>query len=60
MLNDTEKLNKLLDIDEGARYIGEFAPDLNPYIEKLIWDVYLIKKVKKQSENFNKYDIINV
>ena len=60
MLNDTEKLNKLLDIDEGARYIGEFALGLNPYIEKPIWDVYLIKKVKKQSENFNKYDIINV
>ncbi len=30
--NDTERLNKILDIDEGARYIGEFAIGLNPHI----------------------------
>lgn len=44
--NDTEKLNKLLDIDEGARYIGEFAFGLNPYIEKPIGDVLFDEKVK--------------
>jgi aminopeptidase len=30
--NETEKLNKILDTDEGARYIGEFAIGVNPYI----------------------------
>jgi aminopeptidase len=32
----SEKLNQLLDIDEGARYLGEFAFGLNPYIERPI------------------------
>ena len=31
--NDTERINKLLDTDEGARYVGEFALGFNPYIE---------------------------
>ena len=30
--NDTERINKVLDIDEGARYIGEFAIGVNPYV----------------------------
>lgn len=29
---NTEHLNKVLDTDEGARYIGEFALGFNPYI----------------------------
>lgn len=33
--NDTTALNEILDIDEGARYIGEFAIGLNPYITKV-------------------------
>jgi aminopeptidase len=32
----SEKLNQLLDIDEGARYLGEFAFGLNPYIKRPI------------------------
>lgn len=28
----SEKLNEILDIDEGARYVGEFALGLNPFI----------------------------
>lgn len=44
--NDTEKLNKILDIDDGARYIGEFALGLNPYIDKPIGDVLFDEKVK--------------
>lgn len=43
--NDTERLNKLLDIDEGARYIGEFALGLNPYIKRPIGDVLFDEKV---------------
>lgn len=30
--NDTEKLNKIFDTDEGSRYVGEFAIGVNPYI----------------------------
>lgn len=30
--NDNEAINKIFDIDEGARYIGEFAIGVNPYI----------------------------
>src|SRR3954471_7428127 len=30
--NETEKLNKILDSDAGARYIGEFSLAFNPYI----------------------------
>ena len=28
--NDTERINQILDTDEGARYIGEFAIGVNP------------------------------
>lgn len=30
--NDTERINKFLDVDEGARYFGEFAIGINPYV----------------------------
>ncbi len=30
--NDSRRINKLLDTDAGARYIGEFALGCNPYI----------------------------
>lgn len=30
--NDNERINQLLDTDEGARYFGEFAIGVNPYI----------------------------
>lgn len=30
--NNTDMLNKVFDIDDGARYVGEFAIGLNPYI----------------------------
>lgn len=30
--NDNEKINALLDTDEGARYFGEFAIGVNPYV----------------------------
>lgn len=44
--NDTENLNKILDIDEGARYIGEFAIGVNPYIEKPMKDTLFDEKIK--------------
>ena len=44
--NDTDELNAILDSDEGARYIGEFAIALNPYIEKPIGDTLFDEKIK--------------
>ena len=43
--NDTEKLNAILDTDDGARYIGEFAFGVNPYITKAIGDVFFDEKM---------------
>lgn len=44
--NDNEELNRILDTDEGARYIGEFAIGLNPYVEKPIGDTLFDEKIK--------------
>lgn len=45
--NGKEKeLNEILDTDEGARYIGEFALGLNPYVEKPIGDTLFDEKIK--------------
>lgn len=44
--NQTEKLNAILDTDEGARYIGEFSIGLNPYIEKPMKDTLFDEKIK--------------
>ncbi|MBN2049272.1 MAG: aminopeptidase [Spirochaetales bacterium] len=32
--NNTKRINEILDTDEGARYIGEFALGCNPYIDQ--------------------------
>jgi len=44
--NNNEELNRILDTDEGARYIGEFAIGLNPYVEKPIGDTLFDEKIK--------------
>lgn len=44
--NDTTKLNQLLDTDEGARYIGEFALGVNPYITTPMKDTLFDEKIK--------------
>lgn len=44
--NDTEKLNKVLDTDEGARFIGEFALGVNPYITTPMKDTLFDEKIK--------------
>jgi aminopeptidase len=41
----TEELNKVLDTDEGARYIGEFALGVNPYITKPMLDILFDEKI---------------
>lgn len=43
--NNTEKINALLDCDEGARYIGEFALGVNPYILKPMKDILFDEKI---------------
>jgi len=44
--NDTEKINKVFDTDEGARYIGEFSIGVNPYIEKPMKDTLFDEKIR--------------
>lgn len=43
--NDTERINKIFDTDEGARYIGEFAIGVNPYITKAMKDILFDEKI---------------
>jgi len=43
--NDTERINKVLDTDEGARYIGEFALGVNPYIVRPMNDTLFDEKI---------------
>ena len=42
---DDDKLNKALDVDEGARYFGEFALGVNPYITKPMLDTLFDEKI---------------
>lgn len=43
--NHTEKLNAILDTDEGARYVGEFAFGVNPYIISPMGDILFDEKI---------------
>ena len=43
--NKTKELNEILDTDDGARYIGEFALGLNPNIKNTIGDTLFDEKV---------------
>jgi len=43
--NETERINKIFDTDEGARYVGEFSIGLNPYIEKPMKDTLFDEKI---------------
>ncbi|NLK75074.1 MAG: aminopeptidase [Clostridiales bacterium] len=43
--NDTTRINHVLDTDEGARYIGEFAIGVNPYILKPMKDTLFDEKI---------------
>ena len=44
--NDTKRINEIFDTDEGARYIGEFAIGVNPYITKPMKDILFDEKIK--------------
>ncbi len=41
----TDKLNEILDTDEGARYIGEFAIGVNPKIQEPMLDILFDEKI---------------
>ncbi len=43
--SNTTKLNEVLDADEGARYVGEFAIGLNPYITRPMKDILFDEKI---------------
>ncbi|MFC5652142.1 aminopeptidase [Paenibacillus solisilvae] len=43
--NQTAKLNEILDMDEGARYIGEFSLGFNPYILDPMKDILFDEKI---------------
>ena len=41
----TDKLNEVLNADEGARYVGEFAIGFNPYCTKPMKDILFDEKI---------------
>ncbi|MCM3587911.1 aminopeptidase [Mesobacillus maritimus] len=43
--NDTDRINKIFDTDEGARFIGEFAIGVNPYILHPMQDILFDEKI---------------
>jgi aminopeptidase len=43
--SDTKRLNEILDSDDGARYIGEFAIGFNPYVTKPMLDILFDEKI---------------
>jgi len=42
---DNEKLNEIFDTDAGARFVGEFAIGVNPYITKPMGDILYDEKI---------------
>ena len=43
--NNSDRLNQILDTDEGARYIGEFAIGVNPFILEPMLDTLFDEKI---------------
>lgn len=43
--SDTQRINEIFDTDEGARYVGEFAIGVNPYITSAIKDTLFDEKI---------------
>jgi aminopeptidase len=43
--NDAARINRVLDIDEGARYVGEFALGLNPHISRVMKESLFDEKI---------------
>ena len=47
--NDKERLEKVFNTDEGARYVGEFAIGVNPYITKPMNNILFDEKLQALS-----------
>lgn len=43
--NNTDRINDIFNTDEGARYIGEFAIGVNPYIKHPMQDILFDEKI---------------
>jgi aminopeptidase len=43
--NETEKLNRILNSDAGARYVGEFSLGFNPFILRPMRDILFDEKI---------------
>ncbi len=43
--NETERINRIFDTDEGARYVGEFSLGVNPFIDKPIKETLFDEKI---------------
>lgn len=43
--NDTKAINEVFDTDEGARYVGEFAIGVNPYVTRAMGDILFDEKI---------------
>ena len=43
--NDDKRINEVFDTDEGARYVGEFAIGVNPYILNPMKDILFDEKI---------------
>ncbi len=43
--NNTPKATALFNLDEGARYVGEFAIGVNPYVTRPIGDILFDEKI---------------
>ena len=43
--NDTDRINQIFDTDEGARYVGEFAIGVNPFITEPMQDILFDEKI---------------
>ena len=43
--NDTDRIDQVFDTDDGARYVGEFALGVNPFITKPMKDTLFDEKI---------------
>ncbi len=43
--NDNKRVNEIFDTDEGARYVGEFAIGVNPFITNAMKDILFDEKI---------------
>ncbi|MDR3021207.1 MAG: aminopeptidase [Clostridiales bacterium] len=43
--NDSQKINKIFDTDQGARFVGEFSLGVNPYITKGCGELLFDEKI---------------